>query len=268
MRKKYFLIIFLGTLACMLLLDDLVVQPLVSHDSSLVYAMGPRPGPRPRPCPDPIPVPEPSTLILLGTGITCMGAYLYYKHRKNKKQTIGLKIVPFRNRIANAMRNSNTVQDLEVSSSILGIFDPPKRTLFLLRKGKKAAHIAAFFIVSNIEYGVLQSYILHPFLMPHPKPDLKPLFIEIRNTVNCTSIIAIWRIEEEFGNPDVSNFVYNGYGFLGDAILTQANEYYTLSLQHSNFIGNIMVLNLYDDSNTLKQSQLRRVPRPVPEPST
>ena len=85
MRKKYFLIIFLGTLACMLLLDDLVVQPLVSHDSSLVYAMGPRPGPRPRPCPDPIPVPEPSTLILLGTGITCMGAYLYYKHRKNKK---------------------------------------------------------------------------------------------------------------------------------------------------------------------------------------
>ena len=29
-----------------------------------------------------------------------------------------------------------------------------------------------------------------------------------------------------------------------------------------------MVLNLYDDSNTLKQSQLRRVPRPVPEPST
>lgn len=40
MRIKSFLIIVLGTLACMLLLDDLVPQPLVSHDSNLVYAMG------------------------------------------------------------------------------------------------------------------------------------------------------------------------------------------------------------------------------------
>ncbi len=43
MRTKYLLIIVLGTLACMLLLDDLVPQPLVSDDSNLVYALGRHP---------------------------------------------------------------------------------------------------------------------------------------------------------------------------------------------------------------------------------
>jgi hypothetical protein len=74
--------------------------------------------------------------------------------------------------------------------------------------------------------------------------------------------LAIWKIEYEFGNPNVTNFVYNGYEFLGDVILNQANNYYNLSLEYFDFIGNIMVLNLYDDSGTLKQSQLIHVPEP------
>ena len=83
MRKKYFLIIFFGTLACMLLLDDLVFQPLVSQDSNLVYALGRHPRPsrgtsNPDPAP-PSPVPEPSTLLLVGSGIAGMGSYLYYR---------------------------------------------------------------------------------------------------------------------------------------------------------------------------------------------
>jgi hypothetical protein len=88
MRIKYYLIIILGILACILILDDIVPQPFVSHDSNLVYALGrhPRPNPGPPSNDDPpIPVPEPSTLILLGTGITGVGSYLYYKHRKGKK---------------------------------------------------------------------------------------------------------------------------------------------------------------------------------------
>jgi len=90
MRTKYFLIIVLGTIACMLVMDGSVLQPLMNHDSNLVYAMGPKlPGPhRPphRPPPGPTnPVTEPSTLFLLGAGVAGIGTYLYYKHGKNKK---------------------------------------------------------------------------------------------------------------------------------------------------------------------------------------
>ena len=100
MRIKSFLIIVLGTLACMLLLDDLVPQTLVSHDSNLVYAMGGRHH-REYPYPgqpgdqgyegeqgdqgyqenlnfnsaDSIPVPEPSTILLLVSGLLGLAGY-------------------------------------------------------------------------------------------------------------------------------------------------------------------------------------------------
>ena len=79
--------------------------------------------------------------------------------------------------------------------------------------------------------------------------------------------LAIWRIEEEFGNPDIFNFVYTEYGFLSQSIIDAANGYYLLSTSHGDFVGDIMVLNLYTGTNSSdptsqNQSQLIRVPEP------
>ena len=79
--------------------------------------------------------------------------------------------------------------------------------------------------------------------------------------------LAIWRIEEEFGDPGIFNFVYTGYDFLSQSIIDTANGYYLLSQSNGNFVGDIMVLNLYtgtnsSDPNSQVQSQLIRVPEP------
>ena len=89
MKTRHLLIIVFAILACVLIMDDLVPQLVMSRDSNLVYAQIP-PGPPspvpPVPVPNPRrPVPEPSTLLLLGTGAAGIAGYLYYKSRKNKK---------------------------------------------------------------------------------------------------------------------------------------------------------------------------------------
>ena len=100
MRTKYFLMIVIGTLACLLVMDGWVLQPLMTHDSNLVYAMGGRHH-REYPYPgqpgdqgyegeqgdqgyqenlnfnsaDSIPVPEPSTILLLVSGLLGLAGY-------------------------------------------------------------------------------------------------------------------------------------------------------------------------------------------------
>jgi len=80
MKTRHLLIIVFAILPCVLIMDDLVPQLVMSRDSNLVYAQIPPgppspvpPGPPspvpPVPVPNPRrPVPEPSTLLLLGTG--------------------------------------------------------------------------------------------------------------------------------------------------------------------------------------------------------
>jgi hypothetical protein len=86
MKKKYFFIVVFGILCSMLVMDELVFQPLVNHDSNSAYAMGRRPPQPDRPTPNQpaSSVPEPSTLLLLGTGALGIGFYLHRNHTKKK----------------------------------------------------------------------------------------------------------------------------------------------------------------------------------------
>ena len=82
---KNIVIILFGILACLLIMDGLVLQPLIYQDSNAVYAMGylnPPPRPRPPyPPPKPVPVPEPSTLLLLGAGLLGLGLAVRWRKR-------------------------------------------------------------------------------------------------------------------------------------------------------------------------------------------
>ena len=88
---KNFLMILFGVLACLLIMDDFVLQPLTCPDSNAVYAMGHRdrrrhdwPTPPSGPDGPPQAVPEPSALILVAAGVSGIATYLYYQHRKKK----------------------------------------------------------------------------------------------------------------------------------------------------------------------------------------
>ena len=87
MKKRSLLIIVFGILSCVLIMDALIPEPLIGHDSNLLYTLGYRPPKHPKEPPNlgpAQPLSEPSTLLLLGIGALGLAAYLNYKSRKNK----------------------------------------------------------------------------------------------------------------------------------------------------------------------------------------
>ena len=90
-EMKNFLMILLGALACLLITDDFVLQPLAPPDSNAAYAMGHRdhrqhgwPTRPTEPGGPPHAVPEPSAQNLVAAGASGIATYHYYQHRKKK----------------------------------------------------------------------------------------------------------------------------------------------------------------------------------------
>ncbi len=93
MKTKSFLVILFGALICLWIMDSFVIQPLFNSDSNLAYAKKKEADPVDNgkhlgiggKSDNFVAIPEPSTLILLGTGLTSIGVYLYSKHKGDKK---------------------------------------------------------------------------------------------------------------------------------------------------------------------------------------
>ncbi len=82
MRKRYILIILFGALVCMFIMNGLICT--AAERGVNPYGSGSPLGPNGGIQPNFFQVPEPSTLILLGSGLTSIGVYLYSRRRGKK----------------------------------------------------------------------------------------------------------------------------------------------------------------------------------------
>ncbi len=82
MSKKYILIVVFGALVCMFMMNGFIYA--AAERGVNPYGSGSPLGPNGGIQPNFVQVPEPSTLILLGSGLSGIGVYLYSRRRGKK----------------------------------------------------------------------------------------------------------------------------------------------------------------------------------------